>query len=259
MSDAIPVKHRDATSLGEFAPTDRVPMQFLQIPKGYIDGLRMEWVSGTQIRVSSGAAYVPGVNQVAELATPITLTPALAANTWYHLYLTVSGGIVGVESVTSVPAAPYYGTARIKTGDTSRRYVGSFRTMSDSASIMRFDHILAYGAVNYLEASNAVPLQLASGINIATETTISAAAAVPPTGREVRISVLNTATSAYILLSNSQGPSIAASNYLTVVAPSGVTVTPLALDSAQAYTCIFDGVPGPGLTYQRAFGYTYER
>jgi len=51
------------------------------IPQGFIEGLRMEWVSGTQIRVSTGAAYVPGVGRVVELAAPVTLTPTLSAST----------------------------------------------------------------------------------------------------------------------------------------------------------------------------------
>src|SRR6185503_5347718 len=102
-------------------------------PKGYIDGLKMEWISGTQIRVTTGAAYVPGPKRIAELATAVTLTPSLSANTWYHLYLTVSGATVGVESVTTAPAAPYMGMARSKTGDTSRRYLGSYLTKADSS------------------------------------------------------------------------------------------------------------------------------
>ncbi|WP_414609310.1 hypothetical protein, partial [Stenotrophomonas pavanii] len=99
------------------------PMSGQPIPAGYIDGLKMEWVSGTQIRFTSGSAYIPSLGRALALAAAVTKTPTLAANTWYHNYVYDNAGTADVEVSTTVPAAPYSGTARTKAGDTSRRYI----------------------------------------------------------------------------------------------------------------------------------------
>jgi hypothetical protein len=156
-------------------------------PKGYIDGLKMVWVSGTQVQITPGAAYVPGPKRIAELASAVTLTPTLAANTWYHSYLTVSGSTVGVEAVTTAPAAPYNGTARAKTGDTSRRYIGSFRTNS-SAAIMKFacsGDLLVYDL-----AAGSMELRLVSG-SATVATPFSVSAVVPVTASVIRVFLTN--------------------------------------------------------------------
>ena len=152
-------------------------------PKGYIDGLRMTWLSGTQIQISTGAAYVPGAKRIAELAAPVTLTPSLAANTWYHVYLTVSGAVTGAEAVTTVPAAVYSGTARTKTGDTSRRYIGSFRVGS-AATILRF--VVSGNLQCYDLPAGSVDMRLSLG-TATTATPFSIASVVPVTATMIRV------------------------------------------------------------------------
>ena len=71
------IKYADLLSYLLIAPTDDDMVMFrkgdgtdgrapLVQPKGYIDGLGLEWVSGTQIRISAGAAYVPGAKPTLE-------------------------------------------------------------------------------------------------------------------------------------------------------------------------------------------------
>lgn len=158
-------------------------------PKGYIDGLKMVWVSGTQIQVSAGAAYVPGPKRIAELAAATTLTPSLAANTWYHLYLTVSGATVGVEAVTTAPAAAYYGTARAKTGDTSRRYIGSFRT---DVSGLIYNFIIQGPQQIYMQE---VPRAVAGG-NSTTFIPVSLSGLVPIVSRSAIVAMTNNGSAA---------------------------------------------------------------
>src|SRR5574337_249891 len=110
------------------------------IPQGYIDGLQMVWNSATSVSVTSGAAYIPSLANV--LASNATLTLSglsLAASTWYHVYLYSNAGTPAIECMTTAPSSPYNGTARTKTGDTSRRYLGSVLTDA-SASICGFTH-----------------------------------------------------------------------------------------------------------------------
>ena len=101
---------------------------------GYIDGLQMQWVSATAVTVSSGRAYIPSLGYYLDAPNAIALTGlVLTASTWHHLYLYDNAGTPAVECVTTAPAAPYSGTARAKTGDTSRRYIGSVLTDASAA------------------------------------------------------------------------------------------------------------------------------
>ncbi|PZS88131.1 hypothetical protein [Stenotrophomonas maltophilia] len=160
-------------------------------PKGYIDGLKLVYVSATQIQVTNGAAYVPGPKRIAELAAAVTLTPSLAASTWYHLYLTVTGATVGVESVTTAPAAPYTGTARAKTGDTSRRYIGSFRTNA-SAQIIQFLHQGDH--IDYLRISGVTELRVLANGQSVSDAPVNCANVVPVTSRLALLRFVNTDT-----------------------------------------------------------------
>jgi hypothetical protein len=109
------------------------------IPKGYIDGLEMQWVSGTALTVTSGSAYIEGSSNVLRATSTIAKTGlSLSASTWYHVYLYDNAGTPDVEVSTTAPASPYNGTARSKTGDASRRYLGSVRSLA-SGGIAAFD------------------------------------------------------------------------------------------------------------------------
>ncbi|MFP3435921.1 hypothetical protein SB781_39850, partial [Paraburkholderia sp. SIMBA_061] len=69
----------------------------------------------------------------------------------YHVYLFLDGTTPDVELSTTSPAAPYWGTARTKAGDTSRRYIGSFRTGSTGA-VVQFQHQSDANIITWLGA-----------------------------------------------------------------------------------------------------------
>ncbi|NGM56476.1 hypothetical protein G5C63_19410 [Stenotrophomonas pavanii] len=225
-------------------------------PKGYIDGLKMVYVSGTQVQVTAGAAYVPGPKRIAELSSAVTLTPSLAASTWYHVFLTVSGATVGVEAVTTAPAAPYSGTARTKTGDTSRRYIGSFRTDA-SGVIYKFKQ--SGNQIVYLVSTELTPFAVFSGtvpVSPAT-TSVSASAIVPLTSTSALMMNLNASTNAFLLITNSEGP--AAPGFIVFVAPNSTMAMTAPLASDQSLICSYQS-SGTSLTaVLRVYGYTYER
>lgn len=129
------------TGLAEFQTGETIDSIWLPpVFPTYISGLQLVWNSNTSISVSSGSAYIPSLSQVTVSNSLITKAGlSLAANTWYHVYLFMSGGTADVEIVTTAPSAPYAGKARTKTGDTSRRYIGSVRTDA-SAAIRNFLH-----------------------------------------------------------------------------------------------------------------------
>lgn len=105
--------------------------------KGHISGLSFSWIDADNISISSGACYIEGAGAVVEKSTATTLTPTVSADLQYHVYAYDNSGTLAFEAATTAPATAYFGSAQSKTGDTSRRYIGSFLTKS-AGDIIRF-------------------------------------------------------------------------------------------------------------------------
>ncbi|WP_227235436.1 phage tail protein [Pseudomonas sp. IAC-BECa141] len=146
------------------------------VSPGYIDGLNPIWNSATSITVDSGTAYIPGSTKALRVSAPLTLSGlSLTANTWYYLYLFETTGVATIELVTTAPSAPYFGTARTKTGDSSRRFIAAVRC---GASGLR-PFLLSGGALIYTEdASTTLAL---SGGTATSATSVSCSSFIPPT------------------------------------------------------------------------------
>lgn len=218
------------------------------------NGLLLSFLGAT-LTLSPGVAFIPSLNQL--LAVTVALSKSLSgmtANTWYHIYLFAKAdGSPDFEVVTVAPAV-YFGTARIKTGDNSRRYIGSIRV--GASGVLKFEH---HGSqIIYLEDTSAAPfLVLAAGSSTSTAT-VSAGQVAPVTAHAVSLVALNAVSNgAYVRLSNSKGPA-AQGGYMSLVAPSSVTATAMPVDGSQAYTYAYDATPS-GSTYHRINGYYFER
>lgn len=218
-------------------------------PKGYIDGLKLEWISNTQVRVATGAAYVPGPKRIAELSTAVTLTPSLSANTWYYVYLTVSGATVSAEAVSTAPASPYAGTARAKTGDTSRRFLASFRTNA-SSQILQF--VYDSGRIFYQAA---LPSVLSNGLATAS-TVVSLADYVPSVCKTAMLRHTNNSATTASRMSNQ---SAIFPNYLLNFAPMADAYIDFVIDPGQSVT-YWNGLAPPSQgVYIAVVGYLLER
>lgn len=189
------------------------PMSGQPIPPGYIDGYRLEWVSFTQIRFSSGSAYIPSLGKAIGMVAAVTKTPTLAANTWYHNYAFDNAGSPDVEVSTTTPSTAYNGTARTKTGDSSRRYIGSFRTNA-SSQIMRFTHCPASGEIRWGEVPSMPPLRILTGGNAITSTDVSTASCSPVTASAIFLRLIQTGASGIAYAGSPvDGSAVNASNY----------------------------------------------
>lgn len=260
MTDAIPVKRRDATSLGEFAATDRAPMRFLQLPKGYIDGLKMEWVSANSLRVSSGSAYIQSLDYILDVSSAVAKSGlSLSASEWYHVYLFDNAGVADIEIVTTAPASPFNGTARAKTGDNSRRYIGSIRTNA-SSQIMRFNH--SGEAVGWLESTAYAPLRILAGGTSATPTAFSTAGCSPVTASSLSCRIVSTIPDGlpYIafILSPIDGSAVSTSNYTISVSNGYEFHLQLAIYN-QSMQYLISSTPPSGGLFIDVLGYGYER
>lgn len=260
MTDRIPVKgvivSGAATALAEFEPADRIPSAYVNLPKGYIDGLTMEWVSATSLRVTSGAAYIQSLDRVLELSAAVTKAGlSLSTSTWYHVYLYLNGSTPDIEIVTTAPATPYTGTARAKTGDTSRRYVGSFKTDA-SGSIIQFV-IDTAGTFRYLIGNNLAPLRCLSNGKATTRTTVSFSGAIPVTAIGAILIATNSDTA---LFANLSTPAAVSASVIGV-APGGALagqILTFPTDASQAVDYYYATLPANGL-YLDIVGFTAGR
>jgi len=209
---------------------------------GYIDGLKMVWNSATSISVTSGACYIQGSSAVISFPSTLTLSSlSLSASTWYHLYGYLNAGTPAIELVTTAPASPYNGTARSKTGDTSRRYLGSVVTNA-SGTILQFvidsSGLLRYTAGNIRCLANGVAT---------TRTSVSLSSGVPITATSVELALTNTDTA--VLCNIGYSPSISSNGGFTGVAPvgglPGVLIAWIT-DNSQSVDYVFNSTPVNG-------------
>lgn len=228
--------------------------------RGYIDGLRMEWVSGTSLRVTGGAAYVPGLNGIIGVESPITKSGlSLSANTWYHLYLYRNGGSADIEISTTAPAEPYSGTARTKGGDNTRRYIGSIRTGA-SGEVARFRHNLP-GSILYNTDINLFRV-LDNGTNVNPPANLSLTDAIPVTSRVARVVVENSGTGAgTVAFSNPDLTTTAIGTaILFYLRSTGMAQTELPTSEGRQINYAYFSTPGAGVgTSVWVVGYSFER
>lgn len=227
------------------------PMSGQPIPAGYIDGLKMEWVSGTQIRFTSGSAYIPSLGRALALTAALTKSPSLAASTWYHAYLYSNAGTPDVEVTTTAPDTPYNGTARTKTGDTSRRYIGSFRTSSSSAI---FSFSVCGSQVNYRTDGGSAPFRVLDNGTSTADVTVSLAAVVPVTSVQAQLFLQNQSTNGFIRIS---APGDTTVHFF--VPPVFKYYLNMYTDGNQAVRYGYDVSPSGGGAYIDVFSYVYER
>lgn len=226
---------------------------------GSIDGLEMEWVSGTSLRVTSGSAYIESLGYLIKVSSGITKAGlTLSPNTWYHVYLFYNAGAPDIEIVTTSPAAPYSGTARSKTGDASRRYVGSVKTASDG-SIWRFNHNSSNNAVIYYTGISASEFNIiTNGLSqYPTYQTVNCGGVVPITSKTaaVFLEYLETSVGNCYITNVEVTP---AGGTIFFLRPQKQMFGVLALDSTQQFAYSVGPGAAAGLNFY-VTGYFYKR
>ena len=144
------------------------------VSKGYIDGFRMQYVSGSAITVTAGSAYVLGAGKVLTLAADkeFTALTGLVVSGTQHFYLYDNAGTPDIEISTVLPVK-YYGTAYQKTGDATRRYLGSFLTNATGV-IFQFRHDPTVGRVRFqAPGSGSAPFVQVNGTPAASPTFVA--------------------------------------------------------------------------------------
>lgn len=161
------------------------------VSKGYIEGLNFTWVSGTQLSISPGAAYIPGLGRPLEVANVLNISIAsgsLAADTFYYLYLYSNAGTPALELSSTIADTYNGGTARQKSGDPSRRFLFSVRS-GPGGNILK---IVQNGdMLEYRNTTNASPYRIVAGNGSVTPYTAYLISIVPPIAKSALVSCHN--------------------------------------------------------------------
>lgn len=215
----------------------------------FIRGLGLQ-ISATTVTVTPGAAFFPGGTSPLLVTSNIVKTiGTTVASTWYHVYLFRNAGQPDIEISTTDPVAYAY-PAQQKTGDSSRRYLGSFR-------------VDASGVVRGVDATNGVASlrngwdqnRMLAGGTSQSRTAIAIGSVVPPTATHIEYAVNNSAQGVPLM-----GTTADASGDLSNVSTGGKYVykaVPL-----RAYPNIYYyyiTAPVSGGLYVDIGGYTYAR
>ena len=218
------------------APTFRAAVfSDIPYPTDYISGLKMIWNSATSVSVGSGYAVIPSTSKLETVSSTLTLSGlSLSAATFYHIYLFDNAGTATIECVTTAPAAPYFGRARAKTGDTTRRYVGSVRTDA-SGNVLQFIHNSTSGDVKYEVDINNAQLFLLNTGAATTTTTVSAASCVPITAVLMEGFLENLGTTGNSFISNGDMPPPANTSILFFLRPGNQLFGTILLTSSQTF------------------------
>lgn len=202
--DSIPIYDTSATANRRATVTQVVGA----VTEGYINGAVLTWSSTTQVQVTTGTVHIQSSGSLMRITSTLTISPSLSTNTWYHCYVFDNAGTPSGECVTTAPASPYTGTARSKTSDTTRRYVGSIRT-DGSSQIRKF--VMSgggsYRTILWMLDTTASPFRVLSGGLATTNTNVDLSAVVPNVSsliKVARIRLVNLSSAAvYVFVDNS--------------------------------------------------------
>lgn len=154
----------------------------------YIDGLAINYLTSGSVSVSPGCAFIPNSSRnifiTGSLSASFSPSATNSSGTWQHVYMFDNVGVTAVEVSTTLPSVPYSGVARTKTGDNSRRYLGS--VYCDAGGYLYKFTPTVIGNVlkmNWLAGTSSVfPFQVGTGLASNTATTLPITHLVPVQG-----------------------------------------------------------------------------
>lgn len=220
---------------------------------GYINGLQLEWVSTTQVKIKTGSAQIQSTGEIVTLATDSTISPSLGASAWRYCYLYLSTGTPTVECVSTAPASPWFGTARSQTSATNKRYIGAIRTNA-SSQIFNFFHNPATGYVHWLEDATASPFRVLTLGTAISETPVDLTAVAPATARQVQLRSINTDSTRNVFIRAVSGGANA-----VLLRVNGDLVFPMSTTSGQLIYYLLNGASVTGGAYLDVWGYFDNR
>lgn len=96
----------------------------------HILGLSLKWINANTVELAPGEAYIPGLDRIVSVSSPIQASKLTGVHLMYFAYLSESNGVGQLLLTIEPPSAPYVGTARNRIGDANVRYLGTLRNNS---------------------------------------------------------------------------------------------------------------------------------
>lgn len=217
-----------------------------------LNGLRLSWNSSTSISVGAGGCFAENGDFINVSAAITNASLSLSSSTWYHVYVYLSGGVAATEVVTTAPVA-WKGTAYSKTGDTSRRYVGSILT-DGSGNVIRFIHNAFTNNVMWVTNLTISPFRVLNGGTSTSTQAVNLAGALPVTAISASLLIFNSGTAFAQLVTSAGelmiGVETPSSGLQSRLLPSGYPLSG---------TNIYYYVTSGGILTIDVLGYDFER
>jgi len=221
-----------------------------EIGPEFINGLNLS-VAGAVITCGPGAAYVQGGGIVRVAGAITTTVTGLTANTWRHVYLCLSGSTPTIEAVTTEPVDYSY-PAKQKTGDATRRYLGSFRVDSWGGMVPQ----LCMNGRCYFQAQWDTQHRVMGNGQSTAKAGVAVNAEIPATAVNIELAVTNASTAGLSFVDISSK----STNGGTSVQPGAKNIVTIPADGyPYIYYQYSTSAPSPAGVYIDVGGYTYAR
>ena len=209
-------------------------------------GMHLQWDATDGITVLTGQCYTESGDNVSASSVIAKASLSLSVSTLYNVYVYLSGGSPAAEVVTTAPVA-WTGTAYSKTGDTSRRYVGTIFT-DGSGNIIPFLHV--DNRMYYNTATTAAPIRVLAAGADTSATAVDVSGIVSSIAQVVFVRASNDHASVVARLSNSSGDIIVSVKAVTQA------VCDVFIEAGNIY---YFNSAGSGSTYIEVLGYVVDR
>lgn len=227
-----------------------------------IRGLKLSVAAdGQTVTVSSGYAYIPNQGRaLSQSDMSVVVTGVVSA--WRHFYIANDNGVLAFEASATAPADPYQGTARTKSNDPTRRYLGSLY-FNASGITLAFLHSQVGDRANRISFIPPGGAAIAQSrlLNIATGTTptiVDASAVIPATCRLMYCLINNTSTSdAYI--GTPDGGTLSATNFLLYIKANQAGQFDVEVNGNQLLNYFLNGIITLGGLTIQVRGYLFDR
>ncbi len=229
---------------------------------GRIAGLRLSVAAdGQTVSVTPGFAYIPNQGR-ALLQSDMSVALTGVANAWRHFYIGNDAGELKFEASATAPADPYQGTARTKSNDPTRRYLGSLY-FNASGITLAFQHSQEGDRANRIDfvPPGGAAIAQARLLNVATgtqPTNVDASSVVPMTCRVMYTLIDNTSTNDAYIGTPSNG-TLSTTNYLLFVKANQAGQFDVVVSGNQQLNYFLNGLITLGGLTMRVRGYLFDR
>ncbi len=144
----------------------------------FISGLELVWNSATGLTVKQGAAYIPSLGAILRVPSDIVKSGISFSSGFYYVYLFKNGMAADVEFSTVAPTF-YNGNASSKTGDNTRRCIGS--VFGIASGLVNFVSRIRSNVleVTWITNQNIAPFRVLSGGNSAGVNVVDVSSVIP--------------------------------------------------------------------------------